>query len=105
VGTLHAVKPKCHPLLLDSRINQPKGVALNIYQVPLVERTKGAHMPRLTTFTHTAHTTHKAFLLSAIKFYCQVKAMPRGADKNPAFFLGTSIQQVMRGGVERQDTR
>jgi hypothetical protein len=68
VGILHAVKPKCHPLLLDSRINQPEGVALNVYQV---------------------------FTLCAIKFYCQVKAMPRGADKNPAFFLGTSPAQAV----------
>ena len=50
------LRPKCHGVLLDTRINSVATVRLNVYQ---------------------------AFLLAAIKFHCYTRALPQVCDAAP----------------------
>lgn len=54
------VRPKCHPLLLDTSINSPATVRLNLFQI---------------------------MLLAAMKLHCQVRAHPIGTTRQPHLCL------------------
>mmetsp|Transcript_43236 Transcript_43236/g.112063 ORF Transcript_43236/g.112063 Transcript_43236/m.112063 type:complete len:190 (-) Transcript_43236:432-1001(-) len=70
------VRPKCHPLLLDTRLNSPATVRVNIYQ---------------------------AFTLAAMKFHLYLAALPRGAarDARHAVAAIASVLSAMAHGFVR----
>lgn len=76
------LQPKCHPLLLDTTINAPDTVRLNIYQVRgvarhvyLVDRlVVEMYQPCSTTAIHK-----QMHLLAAMKLHCYVRHVNAGA--------------------------
>ncbi|KAL4860163.1 Telomerase reverse transcriptase [Chlorella vulgaris] len=61
------LRPKVHPLLLDSTINSPQTVRLNVYQ---------------------------AFLLAAMKFHCYVKALPAAPTAGAGVLLEAILSGI-----------
>ncbi|KJE96616.1 hypothetical protein CAOG_06915 [Capsaspora owczarzaki ATCC 30864] len=66
---IQSLKPKCHAMLLDCRLNTLLDVQVNVYQI---------------------------FLLSAIKFHCIVRELPasRRVQGNPAFFIELVLESI-----------
>lgn len=51
------VRPKCHPLLLDTSINSPATVRLNLFQIMLLAAMKLHCQVRLPDWHHNATTS------------------------------------------------
>jgi hypothetical protein len=62
------IKYRCHPLTLDTNINSLETVYLNVYQ---------------------------AFLFIAMKFHLLAKNLPQSAEKNPSFFAGIFVYNIL----------
>ncbi|KAK9817956.1 hypothetical protein WJX72_004857 [[Myrmecia] bisecta] len=71
------MRPKCHPLLIDTTINSAATVRLNIYQ---------------------------AFLLAAMKFHCHVASMPMGpaGDARPFYTVIYTALNYMSALVRKR---